>query len=98
MPRLRRPLAARSPTPARYRALTMGDERSPGSGCAVLADATLDDVGIPACARLRDPALGRIIDVVEPESARVPLGPLEVVQQGPAEVAADIDALRNRVL
>src|SRR3990170_6616259 len=42
---------------------------------------------VPARALLRRPSLGREVHVDQPESLRVPLGPLEVVEQGPDEEA-----------
>src|SRR5215831_6467429 len=57
-----------------------------------------DQVAVPERAPLRDPALGRIVDVDDPEPLVVAPFPLEVVEQRPDVVAADVDALRPRAL
>src|SRR5438874_2814075 len=57
-----------------------------------------DHVAIPERALLRDPALGRIVDVDDPEPLRVAPFPLEVVEQRPDVVAANVDSLGPRPL
>src|ERR1019366_6612963 len=47
-------------------------------------------VGVPEGTALRDPALGAEIHEDDPEPLGVPLGPLEVVQERPDEVAAQV--------
>src|SRR5262249_1146701 len=51
-----------------------------------------DQPRIPVRAFLGDPLLRLVVDVDDPEPLRVPLGPFEVVEQRPDEVAADVDA------
>src|SRR5215467_2872513 len=57
-----------------------------------------DQVPIPERALLRDPPLGRIVDVDDPEPLVVAPLPLEVVEQRPDVVAANVDALGARLL
>src|SRR5262249_44374690 len=52
-----------------------------------------DQVTIPERASLGDPLLRRIVDVDQPEALPVPPLPLEVVEQRPNEVAANVDTL-----
>ena len=55
----------------------------------------LDDVGVPTGARLRRADLGGEVDVHDAEAVGVALGPLEVVEERPHEVAAQVDAARR---
>src|SRR4051812_27424020 len=57
-----------------------------------------DHVPVPQRALLRDPALGRIVDVDDAEPLRVAPFPLEVVEQRPDVVAANVDSLGPRLL
>src|SRR3954449_5635165 len=57
-----------------------------------------DQVPIPERALLRDPSLGRIVDVDDPEPLRVAPFPFEVVEQRPDVVAADVYSLGPRLL
>src|SRR3954470_9447215 len=57
-----------------------------------------DHVPVPERALLRDPALGRIVDVDDPEPLRVAPLPLEVVEQRPDVVAAHVDSLSASTL
>jgi hypothetical protein len=50
-----------------------------------------DDLRIPTCRELGCAHLGFIIDVHDPEPLAVALGPLEVVQERPEEIAADVE-------
>src|SRR3954454_22189355 len=54
-----------------------------------------DHVGIPACRVLRSTTLIGEIDVDQAEALVVAPGPLEVVQQRPHVVAADVGSLRE---
>src|SRR5687768_8479606 len=47
---------------------------------------------------LRGTALSFVVDADEPETLPITLGPLEVVEQRPDEVAADVDALADRLV
>src|SRR5690242_18630554 len=47
----------------------------------------LDHAAIPVSRPLQETPLGGVIDVHQPEAHFVPLLPLEVVEQGPVEVA-----------
>src|SRR5436190_19430293 len=51
-----------------------------------------DEVAVPERAALGRSALRREVDVHDPEAARVAVLPLEVVEQRPDVVAADVDA------
>src|SRR5690606_13518712 len=66
------------------------DRRSPGDAVRPR------DAGEPAGAVLRGALLRGVVDVHEPEPARVPPRPLEVVHQRPHEVAAQVDAVGDR--
>src|SRR4051795_6146468 len=55
-----------------------------------------DEVAVPVEAVLGHALERRIVDVDDPEALREALGPLEVVQQAPDEVAADGDSRRDR--
>src|SRR5262252_6053123 len=57
-----------------------------------------DHVPVPECALLRDPPLGRIVDVHDPEPLLVAPLPLEVVEQRPDVVATHVDALGPSLL
>src|SRR5215470_8566142 len=57
-----------------------------------------DHVPVPERALLRDPPLGRIVDVDDPEPLLVAPLPLEVVEQRPHVVAAYVDSLSPRLL
>src|SRR4051812_8864106 len=46
--------------------------------------------------RLDDPPLRRVIHVHQPEPLRVPVRPLEVVEESPRVVSTEIDALLQR--
>src|ERR1044071_9333248 len=52
-----------------------------------------DQVPVPECAPLRDPALRREVDEHDAEPLGVAVLPLEVVQQRPHVVAADVHTL-----
>src|SRR6266542_4221485 len=65
---------------------------------AGLEPSTRDHVAVPARAVLEDPALGREVDVHQTEAPGVALVPLEVVEQRPDEVAAQVDALLQRLM
>src|SRR3954454_3504311 len=67
------------------------------SSNAIDATAHLPDViAIPERGPLRDPRLGCIVDPHDPEALVVAVLPLEVVQQRPRVVAADVHAGRRR--
>src|SRR5262245_16035133 len=57
-----------------------------------------DQVAVPERAALRDPPLRRVVDVDDPEPLVVAPLPLEVVEQRPDVVAANVHALRLRAL
>ena len=57
-----------------------------------------DPVAIPERAPLRDAPLRLEVDVDDPEALRVPVLPLEVVEQRPDEVAAHVDPGGDRLL
>src|SRR5437588_6658573 len=57
-----------------------------------------DQIAIPERAPFRNAQLGRIVDVDDPEPLLVTRLPLEVVEQRPDEVAADIDSPAPRLL
>src|SRR4029450_2984544 len=57
-----------------------------------------DQVPVPECASFRDPALGRVVDVDDPEPLRVAPLPLEVVEERPDVVAANVDSLGPSLL
>src|SRR5215813_2768398 len=57
-----------------------------------------DQIPVPERALLRDPPLGRIVDVDDPEPLVVAPLPLEVVEQRPDVVAANVDALGASLL
>src|SRR5690348_12451545 len=48
---------------------------------------------VPARAEFGRPALGGVVDVDDPEALAVALGPLEVVEERPEEIAPDVVAL-----
>ena len=50
----------------------------------------------PVVARLRRAHLGVVVDVHQPEPGGVPAGPLEVVDQRPVEVPAQVDPVAQR--
>jgi hypothetical protein len=52
-----------------------------------------DNGAVPGGAALGCPRLGRDVDVHEAVALGVPFGPLDVVQQGPGEVAPQVYAL-----
>src|SRR6185312_13330167 len=52
-----------------------------------------DDVGVPVAGALDGAGLGGVVDVDEAEALGVAVRPLEVVQQGPGEVAGERGAL-----
>src|SRR5919197_159958 len=56
-----------------------------------------DEVAVPVEAVLRHAVERRVVDVDDPEPLRVPVRPLEVVEQAPDEVAADRRAVRDRL-
>src|SRR3954454_24150672 len=56
------------------------------------------DLRVPARAVLGGALEGLEVDVDEPEALGVAEGPLEVVQQRPHEVAAQVDALADRAV
>src|SRR5438477_7544900 len=73
--------------------------RSRNSSSATSASVpSRDQVPVPERALLRDPPLGRIVDVDDPEPLRIAPFPLEVVEQRPDVVAANVDAFRPRPL
>src|SRR5215472_1280294 len=53
--------------------------------------------GVVLAAALEDPLLRGEVDEGQPESLGIPLGPLEVIQQRPGEVAADVRPVGDRV-
>src|SRR5215208_5284441 len=55
----------------------------------------LDDLRVPAGARLGDAPLRSIFHEHDPEPLGIPFGPLEVIQQRPDHVTAQVDALRH---
>src|SRR5204862_5018432 len=57
-----------------------------------------DQVPVPERAALRDPTLGRIVDVDDPEPLVISPFPLEVVEQRPDVIAANVDAMLARPL
>ena len=57
-----------------------------------------DVVAVPEPAALRRPALGRVVDVDDPEPLRVAVLPLEVVEQRPRVVAPHVDPVGDRAL
>src|SRR4051794_23474483 len=68
------------------------------AGLRGLADAVAvgaDDVGVAAAAALDGSPLRRVVHVHQAEPLVVAVGPFEVVQQGPREVAAEGDAPRR---
>src|SRR5690348_15170653 len=74
--------------------------RSPrNSSSATSASVPLrTQVPVPERTPLRDAPLGRVVDVDDPEPLVVAPFPLEVVEQRPDVVAADVHALRPRAL
>src|SRR5436190_376218 len=56
----------------------------------------LDDTAIPSSAVLRDPPLRGVVHVHQAEAGHVALGPFEVVEQGPDEIPAQVDACLDR--
>src|SRR4029079_18424583 len=57
-----------------------------------------DQVPVPERASFRDPALGLVVDVDDPEPLRVAPLPLEVVEERPDVVATDVDSLGPSLL
>src|SRR5215212_2215291 len=57
-----------------------------------------DDLSVPACARLGDAPLGAVVHEDDAEALGIALGPLEVVQQRPHHVAAEVHTLLHRVV
>src|SRR5689334_12980709 len=57
-----------------------------------------NQVGIPAGRRLRDAAMGWIIDIYQSKALAVTRSPLEIVQQRPDEIAAHVGAGCDRAL
>src|ERR1043165_1510584 len=55
-----------------------------------------DEVAVKKRAPLRRPLLRRKVHVHDPDPLRVAVAPLEVLEQRPDEVAADVDARRHR--
>src|SRR4030095_6269593 len=55
-----------------------------------------EEVTVPGAAALDRAPLGRVVDVDDAEALGVAAAPLEVVQQRPREVAADVDAVLDR--
>ena len=55
-----------------------------------------NDLAVAVAAFLDDAFLGREVDVDDAEPLRVALGPLEIVQQRPDKIAADVGPLRDR--
>src|SRR5215208_485192 len=55
-----------------------------------------DDLGVEAGARLGGALLGGEVDVDDAEALGVAVAPLEVVEEGPGEVAAEVDAGLDR--
>src|ERR671912_405343 len=82
-------------TPAR-RATASSVGRSRAAVMSALQAVTPDHLPIPARAVLGDPALGQVVDVDDPKSLAVALGPLEVVQQRPYEISAKVNPARDR--
>src|SRR4051812_14497719 len=68
--------------------------RRPDRGIAGRSAAAdpVDHVAVPVGALLRDALLGLVVDADDAEPLVIPVRPLEVVQQGPNEVAADVGA------
>ena len=60
--------------------------------CSLLQPVAPDDVRVPAGARLGDAALSSVLHEY-PEPLGVPFGPLEVIQERPDHVTAQVDAL-----
>src|SRR5580693_2157797 len=72
---------------------------SGSSGCPTML-VTLehgDHVAVPRERRLRCAPLGGEVHVHQAETLVVALGPLEIVQQGPDQVAAHVDACPDRI-
>src|SRR5215210_2041610 len=59
--------------------------------------AGFDHLGVKSSARLGRTALGFEINVNDAEALRIPVAPLEVVEQGPGEVTTQVDALPHRL-
>src|SRR5690349_1375067 len=57
-----------------------------------------NDLGVPLRGLLRRSGTGRVVAIHETKALPVPLGPLEVVDEGPVEVALDRDAGVHRAL
>src|SRR5213076_12665 len=58
--------------------------------------AARDEVAVPVEAVLRNALERRVVDVDDPEALRVPVRPLEVVEQAPDEVALHGNAVGHR--
>ena len=52
----------------------------------------VDEVAVPPGARLGGSPLGGVVHVDEAEPRAIALGPLEVIEQRPGEIAADVDS------
>src|SRR5215217_6107292 len=63
---------------------------------AMLATGTPDEVAVPERRPLGHAALGRVVDVDEPEALGVAVLPFEVVEHRPGEVAPYVDAVGDR--
>ncbi|CAK7284686.1 hypothetical protein SGPA1_30559 [Streptomyces misionensis JCM 4497] len=73
-----------------------GRRRRPAAPPRATSSLRPQDVPEPPVRRLRGALQRVVVHVHQPEAARVPLGPLEVVQQGPDEVAAHVHARLQR--
>ena len=80
--------------------MSCGAERRDGTPAAAVECASVRarDLRVPARAVLRRALEGLEVDVDEPEALGVAERPLEVVQQRPHEVAAQVDAVGDRAV
>src|SRR6185436_18711446 len=67
------------------------------SGRAWVVSLIPHQLPVPVERVLRRPPQGLVVDVHQAEARRITLGPLEIVHQGPAEVATDVDAGVHRL-
>src|SRR5580658_3945976 len=58
--------------------------------------AARDDIAVERRAHLRSPLLRRVVHIDNPKTLRVPIRPLEVVQQTPDEITLHGHTLQNR--